>query len=84
MRILGSLSVDTITDRCCLQGIVTRIVFNAFPQGQVWGGPISYGADKMAAVNAATVRFHEVTDPKAELMMTYSFMNGEVRVLAHL
>ncbi|KAF9009143.1 hypothetical protein BDZ89DRAFT_1048015 [Hymenopellis radicata] len=51
--------------RSYIHGVASRArKTTAFPQGQVWGGPIS--ADEMASVNTATVRFHEVTDPKAE------------------
>ncbi|KAF9009146.1 FAD-binding domain-containing protein [Hymenopellis radicata] len=59
-------------------GVVTRIVFKTFPQGQVWGGQIAYGADQVASVNAATVRFHKITDPKAEVVTGHTFTNGEV------
>ncbi|KAF9009152.1 FAD-binding domain-containing protein [Hymenopellis radicata] len=59
-------------------GVVTRIVFKTFPQGQVWGGQIAYGADQVASVNVATARFQKITDPKAEVITGHTFTNGEV------
>ncbi len=62
-----------------LQGVLTRIVFKTFPQGLVWGGQITYDADQVAAVNEATVRLRELTDPKAELESALSYTaDGEV------
>ncbi|KAF9009160.1 FAD-binding domain-containing protein [Hymenopellis radicata] len=46
-------------------GIVTKIVLQTYPQGQVWGGLITYS---------------EVTDPKAALVVTYVFVAGQMTV----
>lgn len=62
-----------------LKGIVTKMVLKTFPQGQVWGGPLSYTADQVDSFNAATLKFtQEVTDPKAQLITSYIFSSGVV------
>ncbi|KAI0700209.1 FAD-binding domain-containing protein [Cytidiella melzeri] len=59
-------------------GIVTKFVFKAYPQGQVWGGLLLITEDQLDKVNAATVKFSsEVTDPKAQIITTYNFLLGE-------
>ncbi|KAJ3552015.1 hypothetical protein NM688_g4382 [Phlebia brevispora] len=59
-------------------GIVTRFTFKAVPQGQVWGGLITFTENELDAVNAATANFAEsVTDPKAQIITTYNFLLGE-------
>ncbi|KAF8915512.1 hypothetical protein CPB85DRAFT_1217667 [Mucidula mucida] len=65
-------------------GVVTRITFKTFLQGQVWGGQISYGAEQVASVDAAIMRFNEVTDPKASLIAGHVFSNGELNAAAML
>lgn len=58
---------------------MTKIVLQTYPQGQVWGGSISYSADQVAAVNTALIRFsQEVADPKAALVVSYVFVAGQV------
>ncbi|KAF9017799.1 FAD-binding domain-containing protein [Hymenopellis radicata] len=62
-------------------GIVTKIVLQTYPQGQVWGGLITYSGDQVDGVNAALIRFsQEVTDPKAALVVTYVFVAGQMTV----
>ncbi|KAK0462632.1 FAD dependent oxidoreductase [Desarmillaria tabescens] len=59
-------------------GIVTRFTLRTFPQGQVWGGLITYTKHHLDEVNAATVKFsNDVTDPKAGIITTYNFLLGE-------
>lgn len=59
-------------------GIVTRFTLRTFPQGQVWGGLITYTQDHLSEVNAATVKFsNDVTDPKAAIITTYNFLLGQ-------
>ncbi|KAF7795716.1 hypothetical protein EIP86_006881 [Pleurotus ostreatoroseus] len=61
-----------------LKGIVTRFTFKTYPQGQVWGGLITYTANELDAVNDATFKFSSnVTDPKAQIITTYNFVLGE-------
>ncbi|KIY67237.1 FAD-binding domain-containing protein [Cylindrobasidium torrendii FP15055 ss-10] len=58
-------------------GIVTKFYLDTFPQGQVWGGLITFTADQLDKVDAATVKFaKEVTDPKAAIITTYNFLLG--------
>ncbi|PBK95430.1 FAD dependent oxidoreductase [Armillaria gallica] len=60
------------------QGIVTRFTLRTFPQGQVWGGLITYTQDHLSEANAATVKFsNDVTDPKAAIITTYNFLLGQ-------
>ncbi|KAK0505193.1 hypothetical protein EDD18DRAFT_1061398 [Armillaria luteobubalina] len=59
-------------------GIVTRFTLRTFPQGQVWGGLITYTQNHLSEVNAATVKFsNNVTDPKAAIITTYNFLLGQ-------
>ncbi|KAI6031512.1 hypothetical protein BKA83DRAFT_4201415 [Pisolithus microcarpus] len=55
-------------------GIVTRFTLRTFPQGQVWGGFITYSPDNIGSLNQAIVNFaSNTTDPKAALMITYDY-----------
>ncbi|TEB19616.1 FAD-binding domain-containing protein [Coprinellus micaceus] len=59
-------------------GVVTKITLRAYPQGQVWGGMITYGIpDTFSAVANATAKFSaEVKDPKAGMMSTVTVYQG--------
>ncbi|KAK0232019.1 FAD dependent oxidoreductase [Armillaria nabsnona] len=58
-------------------GIVTRLTLRTFPQGQVWGGLITYAQDHFPEVNAAVAKFsNNVTDPKAAIISTYNTLFG--------
>ncbi|KAJ2935499.1 hypothetical protein H1R20_g1593, partial [Candolleomyces eurysporus] len=59
-------------------GIVTKITMKALPQGQVWGGMISYmDPASIEAVSVATSKFaNQVTDPKAAILSTFSYYQG--------
>jgi len=59
-------------------GIVTKFVLKTFPQTEVWGGLVTYTADKLDQVNAATYKFSQNnTDPKAAIITTYNFVLGQ-------
>ncbi|KAJ7250738.1 FAD-binding domain-containing protein [Mycena rebaudengoi] len=59
-------------------GIVTRFTLKAHPQGQVWGGLITYTVAQIPEVSAAVERFSaNVTDPKAGLISAYNFLAGQ-------
>ena len=50
-----------------------------FPQGQVWGGLISYTGDKLSAVAEATANFSATnTDPKAAIITELNTLAGLV------
>ncbi|KAF6749946.1 FAD-binding domain-containing protein [Ephemerocybe angulata] len=59
-------------------GVVTKLTLKAFPQGQVWGGMLTYAIpDTFAAVASAGAKFSaEVKDPKASLLSTVSYFNN--------
>ncbi|KAJ7764427.1 FAD-binding domain-containing protein [Mycena metata] len=60
-------------------GIVTEFTLQTFPQGQVWGGLLTYAANEIPAVSAAVARFAaNVTDPKAGIVSSYKFILGEL------
>ncbi|KAL0576117.1 hypothetical protein V5O48_005864 [Marasmius crinis-equi] len=61
-------------------GIVTRFTLKTFPQGQVWGGLITFTAEHVDEVTAATAKFAKVTDPKASIITTYNFLVGSIGV----
>ncbi|KAK1236306.1 hypothetical protein PQX77_000468 [Marasmius sp. AFHP31] len=62
-------------------GIVTRFTLKTFPQGQVWGGLMTFTALRVDEVTAATAKFSaEVTDPKASIITTYNFIAGSIGV----
>ncbi|KAG6907669.1 hypothetical protein DXG01_007819 [Tephrocybe rancida] len=59
-------------------GIVTRMTLKVFPQGQVWGGLMTFTANAIPDIAAATAAFSaNVTDPKASIITTYNFVLGE-------
>jgi len=58
-------------------GIVTTFTLQTYPQGQVWGGQLTFLSSELAAVTAATANFSaNVTDPKAALITTYDYTGG--------
>ncbi|EIN03944.1 FAD-binding domain-containing protein [Punctularia strigosozonata HHB-11173 SS5] len=64
-------------------GIVTKITFRVFPQGEVWGGLLTT-LDIKSAV-AATANFSEKsTDPKAAVLSSIGFANDTVIVSLQL
>ncbi|TDL27762.1 FAD-binding domain-containing protein [Rickenella mellea] len=59
-------------------GIVTKFTFQTFPQGQVWGGLITFTEGVLPQVNNATTKFATTNkDPKAGIITTYNFLLGE-------
>ncbi|KAJ7183741.1 FAD-binding domain-containing protein [Mycena filopes] len=61
-----------------LKGIVTQFTLKTFPQGQVWGGYLTYTVAEIPAVNAAVAKFaNTVTDPKAAILPSYNFFLGQ-------
>ncbi|KAJ7494855.1 FAD dependent oxidoreductase [Mycena galericulata] len=59
-------------------GIVTQFTLKTFPQGQVWGGLITYTVAEIPAVSAAVEAFAaNVTDPKAAMIPTFNFLLGQ-------
>ncbi|KAJ7642602.1 FAD-binding domain-containing protein [Mycena polygramma] len=59
-------------------GIVTQFTLKTVPQGQVWGGLITYTVAEIPAVSAAVANFaHNVTDPKAAVIPTYNYLLGQ-------
>ncbi|KAJ7462427.1 FAD-binding domain-containing protein [Mycena latifolia] len=59
-------------------GIVTQFTLKAFPQGEVWGGFAYYTADQIPAISAALEKFSSnVTDPKAGILPSYNFFQGQ-------
>uniref|UniRef100_A0A0W0ETW2 FAD-binding PCMH-type domain-containing protein n=1 Tax=Moniliophthora roreri TaxID=221103 RepID=A0A0W0ETW2_MONRR len=62
-------------------GIVTRFTLKTFPQGQVWGGLITYTSLVLDDVTAACEKFAStVSDPKASIITTYNFLLGDIGV----
>ncbi|ESK94352.1 hypothetical protein Moror_8217 [Moniliophthora roreri MCA 2997] len=62
-------------------GVVTRLTLKTFPQGQVWGGQITYTSRHLDAVTAAVAKFTStVTDPKANILTAYNVLLGQVVV----
>jgi len=56
---------------------VTKFTMQTFPQTQVWGGNIVFGSDDISDATAATAAFYsKVTDPKAAMIMVYSYVKG--------
>ncbi|KAJ7444702.1 FAD-binding domain-containing protein [Mycena latifolia] len=48
------------------------------PQGEVWGGFAYYTADQIPAISAALEKFSiNVTDPKAGILPSYNFFQGQ-------
>ncbi|KAI9060012.1 FAD-binding domain-containing protein [Trametes sanguinea] len=60
-------------------GIVTRFNLTTYSQTEIWGGTISTNATYIDAVNAATAKFSQtVTDPKAQILPSYTFVQGQL------
>ncbi|KAI9449068.1 FAD dependent oxidoreductase [Lactarius psammicola] len=59
-------------------GIVTKFTVKSYPQGQVWGGGISYGPGQLGAVKNAIIEFSNVTDTNATLLFGLFYSSGEV------
>jgi len=60
-------------------GVVTAFTLRTFPQGQVWGGQITYLEASVDALSVATAEFYAtVTDPKAAIITTYDYVEGMV------
>ncbi|KAG1748464.1 FAD-binding domain-containing protein [Suillus paluster] len=58
-------------------GVVTHVTLKTHPQGQVWGGRITYSQDQAEEVNAAIAKFSaNVADPKASMYGTYNYVSG--------
>ncbi|KAF9509846.1 hypothetical protein BS47DRAFT_1348656 [Hydnum rufescens UP504] len=58
-------------------GIVTKITMRAYKQGPVWGGVLSFDADKVEAVNAALAKFSASnTDPDGNCLFNFFWSNG--------
>ncbi|TFK52879.1 FAD-binding domain-containing protein [Heliocybe sulcata] len=59
-------------------GIVTRFTLQTFPQGNVWGGLLTFTENVIPQVTAAAANFSaNVTDTKAGIITTYNFLLGE-------
>ncbi|KAJ6583298.1 hypothetical protein B0H10DRAFT_886542 [Mycena sp. CBHHK59/15] len=59
-------------------GIVTQFTLQTHPQGQVWGGLITYTVAHLDAVSAAVENFAKnVIDPKAGIIPAYNFLLGQ-------
>lgn len=66
-------------------GIVTRVTLNTYPQSKVWGGLITYSQDQWEEVSLAIANFGaNVTDPKAFVYNSFSYISGVAQVLSIL
>ncbi|KAJ3512498.1 hypothetical protein NLJ89_g3482 [Agrocybe chaxingu] len=66
-------------------GIVTKFTLKTHPQSEVWGGPTQIGADHIDEVTDATVEWDATaTDPKAQVMTTYTYARGELDITLFL
>ncbi|THH28905.1 hypothetical protein EUX98_g5277 [Antrodiella citrinella] len=55
-------------------GIVTGFTMKTYPQGQVWGGYITFTGDAAEQLKLATLKFMaNVTDPKAAVLSTFGY-----------
>ncbi|KAL4071816.1 hypothetical protein J3A83DRAFT_4371787 [Scleroderma citrinum] len=64
-------------------GIVTRFTLKTFPQGQVWGGTITYPNTSAVQITAAIADFVEnCSDPKAGMLSAYEYSAGVPLVLS--
>ncbi|TCD60004.1 hypothetical protein EIP91_010922 [Steccherinum ochraceum] len=54
-------------------GIVTKITFKTFPQGQIWGGAILVSGEYIDQVKNATLKFANVTDTKAAVIPSFVY-----------
>ncbi|EIN06221.1 FAD-binding domain-containing protein [Punctularia strigosozonata HHB-11173 SS5] len=62
-------------------GIVTRFTLKTYPQGMVWGGVAVYAATSVNQLIEAAANFSSVTDPKAELLFSFSWATGLLTVV---
>ncbi|KAI9449101.1 FAD-binding domain-containing protein [Lactarius psammicola] len=59
-------------------GIVTKFVFNSYPQSKVWGGIVFYPPNQLDAVKDALVRYQQKQDVKAALAVFLSYASGQM------
>lgn len=61
------------------KGIVTEFTLQTFPQGQVWGGLMTFTGDHFEAIATATANFAQNnTDPKAAIITEFNTVVGLV------
>ncbi|KAK2461055.1 hypothetical protein APHAL10511_006902 [Amanita phalloides] len=59
-------------------GIVTCFTMKALPQPSIWAGTIIYPASSIPDVTKAVIKFSaNNNNPKANIALTYSFVNGQ-------
>ncbi|KAF8968757.1 FAD dependent oxidoreductase [Flammula alnicola] len=64
-------------------GIVTKFTLKTFPQTQIWGGAITNLESAIPNIAAATATFQtSVTDPKAAIIMAYTYEAASQQVIA--
>ncbi|THH29548.1 hypothetical protein EUX98_g4654 [Antrodiella citrinella] len=55
-------------------GIVTKFTLKTYPQGQVWGGVITYPGNATEQLKAAILKYTaELTDPKAVVLPSFTY-----------
>ncbi|KAG2356935.1 hypothetical protein BDR07DRAFT_1299082 [Suillus spraguei] len=81
--VLPNGTVTDVTDSTnpdlffALRGIVTRVTVKTYPQGQVWGGRVSYGPGQWENATSAIANFWaNVHDTKASIYNTYNLVAG--------
>ncbi|KAI9430139.1 FAD-binding domain-containing protein [Lactarius psammicola] len=59
-------------------GVVTKFVFNSYPQSKVWGGIVFYPPNQLDAVKDALVRYQRKQDVKAALAVFLNYASGQM------
>ncbi|KAJ6454731.1 hypothetical protein C8R47DRAFT_1329076 [Mycena vitilis] len=73
------------TNQLGLTGIVTQFTLKTVPQGQVWGGLITYTVAEIPAVSPAVANFaHNVADPKAAVIPPITTSLDRIVLAGHL
>ncbi|THH04421.1 hypothetical protein EW145_g5531 [Phellinidium pouzarii] len=66
-------------------GIVTQITLKTFAQEQVWGGQLTFTSDNLDAIVEATANFSASnTDPKAQIITEFNFIEGQADVFTSI
>ena len=64
---------------------MTEFTLQTFPQGEVWGGLMTFTGDKFDALANATANFAvNNTDPKAAIITEFNTVAGLVRLFQTL
>jgi len=61
-------------------GIVTKFILKTHPQTNITGGLFTYAADKQDQIRDAFVKFQQLNDTKAAMVLGLSYSSGQLKI----